>query len=655
MMWLWAFPYCDELIKFRMRGFVHNSFFILVLTYNWGAHAQSSGSNTKYGSGTAYGYTGNTSVGYYAGGSMASNSSGATSNTLFGNHAGRLISSGDHNTLIGDHAGKNLTTGSRNVYIGKAAGHNHNKSGNVHIGYNAGYNNNSNDKLYIDNSSTATPLIYGDFASNRIGINKNNPSYTLDVGGSIRGSSYIRLGTARIHGSANRAGLLKVYKNGSETWSGISIEHSSTSAWSVMGDQNDFALYDDYNNEYFLNYNENSSLDLYHNGSKKLSTASNGISVTGDVAASGTVSASGGNSGNWNTAYSQRGSQIAGEGLEWSSGSLRVTGVSGTLSNPVDNNQVETDNLLLWPDQTPEIIDSNLEGANLQHVLVREPSSGTIKYRSSDSMMPWVFSLIDSTMICNPGFLDEFGENLSLNFLDLESGSLKIGQSAWIDNDSQPGGLGDNWIGFSGQNGHVNISSASANHGIRLQATDNAESYLNLLQSGGDSYLANSVGTGGGAFPDYFIKGTADNNVEVPKDIIISGIVQVGSTTPPAGYKMAIDGNLIANRVRVDNVGDGWPDYVFEEDYDLTPLSEIEQYIKRNRHLPNMPSASEVANEGIELGDMNAKLLRKIEELTLHMISQEKRNVEQENRILELQQQNNLLSEKLIELLEAKD
>ncbi|MCL2289261.1 MAG: hypothetical protein FWC34_00940, partial [Bacteroidetes bacterium] len=68
----------------------------------------------------------------------------------------------------------------------------------------------------------------------------------------------------------------------------------------------------------------------------------------------------------------------------------------------------------------------------------------------------------------------------------------------------------------------------------------------------------------------------------------------------------------------------GWPDYVFEDDYNLLSLSEVEQYIQQNKRLPQIPSAQEVEENGVELGDMQSKLLLKIEELTLYIIQMQK-------------------------------
>ena len=67
-----------------------------------------------------------------------------------------------------------------------------------------------------------------------------------------------------------------------------------------------------------------------------------------------------------------------------------------------------------------------------------------------------------------------------------------------------------------------------------------------------------------------------------------------------------------------------WPDFVFEKDYNLPPLNEVAQFIEENQHLPNVPTAAEVETNGVNLGEMNAVLLNKIEELTLYIIDLQK-------------------------------
>ena len=83
-----------------------------------------------------------------------------------------------------------------------------------------------------------------------------------------------------------------------------------------------------------------------------------------------------------------------------------------------------------------------------------------------------------------------------------------------------------------------------------------------------------------------------------------------------------------------------WPDYVFEEDYKLLPLVEVAQYIKQNSRLPQIPSAQEIEENGLDLGNMQSKLLLKIEELTLYAIEQQKLIEELQQQIKELQQLN---------------
>lgn len=91
----------------------------------------------------------------------------------------------------------------------------------------------------------------------------------------------------------------------------------------------------------------------------------------------------------------------------------------------------------------------------------------------------------------------------------------------------------------------------------------------------------------------------------------------------PDGYRLAVEGNIICEEVRVALQGD-WPDYVFGKNYDLPTTGEIEKFIEENHHLPGIPSAAQVAEEGIAVGDMQARLLEKIEELTLLVIDQQK-------------------------------
>jgi hypothetical protein len=84
-------------------------------------------------------------------------------------------------------------------------------------------------------------------------------------------------------------------------------------------------------------------------------------------------------------------------------------------------------------------------------------------------------------------------------------------------------------------------------------------------------------------------------------------------------YRVTVDGRIICEELKV-KLHTNWPDYVFAEQYDLKPLSELKDFISQNKHLPNIPKASEVEKEGFEVGEMNRRLLEKVEELTLYVI-----------------------------------
>jgi hypothetical protein len=88
------------------------------------------------------------------------------------------------------------------------------------------------------------------------------------------------------------------------------------------------------------------------------------------------------------------------------------------------------------------------------------------------------------------------------------------------------------------------------------------------------------------------------------------------------GYKLSVGGNIHAQQVNVDL--SGWSDYVFDKDYHLPTLTETEAYINQNHHLAEIPSAAEITKNGLDLGEMNKMLLKKVEELTLYLIEKDK-------------------------------
>lgn len=110
-----------------------------------------------------------------------------------------------------------------------------------------------------------------------------------------------------------------------------------------------------------------------------------------------------------------------------------------------------------------------------------------------------------------------------------------------------------------------------------------------------------------------------------------TGNIGIG-TTAPGQYKLAVEGTIGARKVKVTQ--SSWADYVFENNYKLPTLKEVELFIRQNKHLPGVPSAKEVGENGLDLGDNQAVLLKKIEELTLYILEQNKQieNLEKSDR-----------------------
>ncbi len=119
-----------------------------------------------------------------------------------------------------------------------------------------------------------------------------------------------------------------------------------------------------------------------------------------------------------------------------------------------------------------------------------------------------------------------------------------------------------------------------------------------------------------------------------------SSTVSIGNVTTPAGYKLYVEQGILTEKVKVAiKTSANWADYVFEKDYKLTTLPKVEQFIIKNKHLPGIPSATEVVKNGIDLAEINAKLLAKVEELTLYMIDFNKQLTTQQKKIAQQQQE----------------
>jgi hypothetical protein len=130
--------------------------------------------------------------------------------------------------------------------------------------------------------------------------------------------------------------------------------------------------------------------------------------------------------------------------------------------------------------------------------------------------------------------------------------------------------------------------------------------------------------------------------------VLSGGYVGIGTTSPQQLLDVA--GTMAAREVIVSTTG---ADYVFDTDYHLAPLTEVVSYINDHHHLPDIPSAAEMTEKGVGVADMQAKLLAKIEELTLYVIEEHETNKRLAEQNKDLQEQNHLIREQ-IAALEAR-
>jgi hypothetical protein len=172
---------------------------------------------------------------------------------------------------------------------------------------------------------------------------------------------------------------------------------------------------------------------------------------------------------------------------------------------------------------------------------------------------------------------------------------------------------------------------------ISINQTANDAGYYALLQAfhAPDTGLLSFVGAGGSGkvigASNYGTDTSIYSDTTEKIRILSNGNVGIGTTTPDT--KFTVNGTIHTKEVKVDLLSPMVPDYVFANDYKIKALKEVEEYIKKNNHLPEIPSAKEFEKNGLMLAEMNMSLLKKVEELTLYAIEQDKKINTKSNEI----------------------
>jgi hypothetical protein len=189
----------------------------------------------------------------------------------------------------------------------------------------------------------------------------------------------------------------------------------------------------------------------------------------------------------------------------------------------------------------------------------------------------------------------------------------------------------------------VHRGTGNINSAISLMAANNVITNGGTINNAYGLYVATIKATGITNSYGVYQYSASDPNY-FAGNVGIGTVDNASWTLATSTYKLAVNGSAIATSMVV-KLQANWPDYVFKNGYHLPSLSDVKAYIDQNHHLPDMPSEQEVTDKGLNLGEINKQLTKKVEELTLYLIEQNKQLGEQKKVIQSLQEQIDKLSE----------
>lgn len=509
-------------------------------------------------------------------------------NTIIGHSAGASNLTGEFNVFLGYQAGESNVDADRNTIIGYQAGQDNIASFNTMLGYHAGTNNttgNHNSFLGHQSAFRNTTGYRNTFFGSYSGYN-NDEGFENTFLGNTSGyanttgdrNTFIGVGAGR----SNRTGLDNIAIGHSAGGSNVGLKNMGNGNI-LMGFEADFNIEGGSHNfiaGYRTGYgvttggynvyigreagyqstNGSSNVGIGHNALRHAYNGSNNVAV-GDSALmvhiNSLSTAVGSKAGRFATGYLNTFvGHAAGYGITSGVQNVHIGASTGTGHNATTTTLVGYNAHILNP--LGDIFNSTALGYG---AVVRR--AGTVILGNASAQTGIGTSLPDARLHVNSG---AFEDPLTVSV----DGTPKL----YVDND-----------------GRVHVDdSITVDRKVRI---GNIHAGTRSLAVEGNAYFDDELRVG-----DY---------------------VLINTDAPLAGHHLTVDGKIVCEEVRVQDSGD-WPDYVFSPEYELQSLQEVKAFIEKENHLPGIPSAAEIAETGIVIGEIQKRLLEKIEELTLHMI-----------------------------------
>jgi len=546
----------------------------------------------------------NTAIGYA---SLLINE--GNSNVALGQYSGWNLVSGNGNVLIGTDSGKFLQNGNQNVFLGKVVLENH-PSTNLLVG------NDASRIITIADGAGNQRILINNNGNVGIGLGNNvRPLNKLDVnGGVVIGKNYMPniVDTPDVIAPAN--GLLVQGTVGIGTTlpkNKLEITHGTDGKSGLR----------------FTNLTSNSSLDANAATDKFLTVNANGdvvLQKTATSALSGTLTT------NNNTITSNVNGSISNASI--------INSVTNTINS---NNQLVTtiNGVTSTPITFPSYTDTDAQSLSLV--------GNTLSISNGNSVVLPNFSEVDGSTTNELQALSQSG-----NTITLSNGGGSFQLPTLTDTDAQSLSLTGNVLAISNGNSvTLPVPVFTGNGNITI--TGNGSTATPYLINSIDTSIYTNNGsinqlstTNGNRVVDMNSRNIWFNTANSPTN----GKIYLGSTanypSSTGNYKLFVEGGILTEKVKVAlRSTANWADYVFADDYKLMPLSDVEKFISKNNHLPGIKSATELAKNGLDVAEMQAKQMEKIEELTLYAIEQDKK----------IKEQNQLISKFSTELEELKN